>query len=227
MTRPLLLVTLLLLLATPGAQASGRPGFGWPLPGVPRVERGFEPPSSPYGAGHRGVDLSATWGSAVLAAGPGRVTYAGLLAGRGVVTVTHAGGLRTTYEPVDPSAHVGDLVVHGSVLGRLSIGHASCRRRVCLHWGLLRGQVYLDPLSLIDTGPMRLLPVGSAALSGAARTVPRRGSAPPLEPAPAPGPGQQRRGAPVSPALLAVIGGAALLGGTALRRQDARRHTPP
>jgi hypothetical protein len=29
---------------------------------------------------------------------------------------------------------------------------------VCLHWGLLRGATYLNPLTLVGAGPIRLLP---------------------------------------------------------------------
>lgn len=70
---------------------------------APEVTRGFDPPDGPYRPGHRGVDLAAGPGTPVLAAGAGVVGYAGVLAGRGVVTVVHPGdGLRTTYEPVHP-----------------------------------------------------------------------------------------------------------------------------
>jgi len=155
-----LVLLVLLLLAIPAA-AAPRPGFGWPLAGSPVVDRGFDPPRTAYGAGHRGVDLRAVVGQPVLAAGAGRVSYAGLLAGRGVVTVTHTGGLRTTYEPVTASVHVGQVVTRGAVLGHLTTGHASCRARThCLHWGLLRGDTYLDPLSLVVSTRVRLLPLG-------------------------------------------------------------------
>lgn len=102
--RRLLLVLVLgglAVLAPSGPSAAEpRPGFGWPLAGTPRVDRAFTPPRTAYGAGHQGVDLSGVASEPVLAAGPGQVTYAGLLAGRGVVTVTHTGGPRTTDEPV-------------------------------------------------------------------------------------------------------------------------------
>ena len=52
-----------------------------------RVLRGFEPPSSPYGPGHRGVDLALGQGGLVAAAGDGAVSFAGLVAGRGVVVL--------------------------------------------------------------------------------------------------------------------------------------------
>jgi murein DD-endopeptidase MepM/ murein hydrolase activator NlpD len=57
----------------------------------------------PFGPGHRGVDLAAVAGAPVLAAGAGTVVFAGTVAGRGVVSVDHSGGLRTTYEPVLPT----------------------------------------------------------------------------------------------------------------------------
>jgi murein DD-endopeptidase MepM/ murein hydrolase activator NlpD len=199
----LLLVLLPVLLAGP-AGAAPRPGFRWPLAGTPVVERGFDPPTSAYGAGHRGVDLRAAAGEPVLAAGPGRVTYAGLLAGRGVVTVTHDGGLRTTYEPVTATVRVGQAVAAGAVLGRLAAGHASCRPGVpCLHWGLLRGATYLDPLSLLSAGPVRLLPLGPAAAPVALPVA--RGAA------------QRKGNGPARAAGAATAAGALLLGIRLLR----------
>ena len=147
-------------------------GFGWPLRGTPVVERPFTPPTTAYGAGHRGVDLQADVGDPVVAGGPGQVTYVGLLAGRGVVTVTHASGLRTTYEPVLASVRLGAAVARGTVLGKVSTGHGSCRRPTCLHWGLLRGSTYLDPLSLLRREPVVLLPVPEAP-AATARSAPR------------------------------------------------------
>ena len=41
---------------------------GWPLSGSPVVQRGFDPPTVAWGSGHRGIDLVAKPGDAVLAA---------------------------------------------------------------------------------------------------------------------------------------------------------------
>jgi murein DD-endopeptidase MepM/ murein hydrolase activator NlpD len=135
--------------------------FRWPVEGVPLVVRGFDPPAQPWLPGHRGVDLAAEPGASVLAAGPGRVRFAGRVAGRGVVSVDHAGGLRTTYEPVTAVVRAGDRVRTGDRLGTLAAGHRGCPSG-CLHWGLRRGEVYLDPLALLGLGRVRLLPLAPA-----------------------------------------------------------------
>jgi murein DD-endopeptidase MepM/ murein hydrolase activator NlpD len=159
---------------TEAARAAASPAWGWPLPGDSVVDRPFEPPATAWGAGHRGVDLRGALHGLVLSAGPGRVTYAGLLAGRGVVVVSHGDGLRTTYEPVEAVVKVGTAVDRGDVLGTLTTGHASCRPgTTCLHWGLLRGETYLDPLTLVTQGRLRLLPLdGRAAAPAGAASAP-------------------------------------------------------
>lgn len=151
MTLLTLLLTCLITAGPPALDA-----WRWPLgPPAPRVVRAFSPPSSPWGPGHRGVDLAAHPGQAVYAAGPGRVSYADHLAGRGVVTIDH-GVLRTTYLPVRPSVHAGRRVASGTRIGIVEGGLLHCRMP-CLHWGLRRGALYLDPLTLVQR-QVRLLP---------------------------------------------------------------------
>ncbi|TWG96800.1 Membrane proteins related to metalloendopeptidases [Nocardioides sp. J9] len=153
------LLLLLLLPAPPGRAAPGDDPVGeWPLRPRPEVVDRFDPPAVPWGAGHRGVDLAARPGQVVHAALPGRVAFAGRIAGRGVVTVSH-GDTRTTYEPVAATVEVGDLLPAGAPLGRLELAGSHCFPRACLHWGWLRGETYLDPLRLVGAGPVRLLPL--------------------------------------------------------------------
>jgi murein DD-endopeptidase MepM/ murein hydrolase activator NlpD len=138
------------------ATAGGSP---WEPPvGGPDLLTGFDPPPLPWMPGHRGVDLAAADGQSVLAAGAGRVVFAGDLAGRGVVSIAHANGLRTTYEPVEPLVAAGEQVAAGQAVGRLQPGHRSCSGAVCLHLGLKRGPLYLDPMLLFGAGKVRLLP---------------------------------------------------------------------
>jgi murein DD-endopeptidase MepM/ murein hydrolase activator NlpD len=96
----------------------------------------------------------------VEAAGDGVVVFAGMVAGRPVVSVDHADGLRTTYEPVQPTVAAGQIVARGSALGTLLAGHEGCPAAACLHWGLRRGETYLDPLALLRPPEVRLLPRG-------------------------------------------------------------------
>jgi murein DD-endopeptidase MepM/ murein hydrolase activator NlpD len=144
--------------------AAGRPaarafGYALPLPGPLHVLRRFEPPPTPYSAGHRGVDLEADAGPVVLAAGSGVVSFAGPVAGRGVVVIAHPDGIRTEYEPVAALVVAGQAVVRGQPIGRLSGRHDHWRPGRCLHWGARRGDTYLDPLLLLrPLGPVRLLP---------------------------------------------------------------------
>jgi murein DD-endopeptidase MepM/ murein hydrolase activator NlpD len=86
------------------------------------------------------------------------------VAGKGVVSVELTGtDLRTTYEPVTASVEKGDEVAAGEVVGTVDPTGSHCTT-TCVHWGLRRGETYLDPLSLLPPwllrrGPSRLLPV--------------------------------------------------------------------
>jgi murein DD-endopeptidase MepM/ murein hydrolase activator NlpD len=140
----------------------------WPVtgPGVrgrPVIDRGFDPPAMPWAAGHRGVDLRASPGAPVRAAAPGSLAFTGTVAGVPVVVIRLPDGLRTTYEPVRATLPVGARVPAGSAVGTVDGALPHCPR-VCLHWGLIQNDIYLDPLLLLPpslrrAGPSRLLPV--------------------------------------------------------------------
>ena len=125
----------------------------------PPVLRPFRAPVTTYGAGHRGLDLGAVPGEQVRAVEAGAVTHAGLVAGRGTVSITHADGLRSTYEPVAAGVSVGEQVLMGDVLGVLQRGGSHCGARTCLHLGARHGTGYLDPLPLLVSGGLALLPL--------------------------------------------------------------------
>lgn len=151
--------------ADPGDPSPPRPGAstGWvrPVPGP--VVQPFDPPAEEWSAGHRGVDLAAGAGTAVRAPAHGSVTFAGTVAGKPVVVVAHDDGLRSTFEPAvavvprGTSAAAGDVVAQVEPTG--TGGH--CAPAGCLHWGVLRGETYLDPLLLLgEDVPIVLLPTG-------------------------------------------------------------------
>ena len=81
------------------------------------------------------------------------------LAGRGVLSIEHEGGLRSTYEPVTASVTAGQPVEAGQPIGTLQAGHAPCAPASCLHWGArLPGEVYIDPMALLRPWAVRLWP---------------------------------------------------------------------
>ncbi|MEV0199927.1 M23 family metallopeptidase [Nonomuraea sp. NPDC050691] len=154
----ILLTVVVLVPLLPASPATADPAvWRWPVEGRVRIARPFAPPLERWLAGHRGIDLAAPPGTPVLAAGAGTVRYAGRLAGRGVVSIEHPGGLRTTYLPVALSVRRGQRVSPGDRLGTLEEPTGHCEGS-CLHWGLLRPPRYLDPLLLLGRARIRLLP---------------------------------------------------------------------
>lgn len=141
--------------------SSDRPGivYGLPLAGDPIVVRPFDAPAAAWAPGHRGVDLAGTEGQPVLAPASGIVTFAGTVVDRGVVTIIDPTGLRTSLEPVLWSVGAGTRVQRGDPVGTIQAVAGHCAPATCLHWGVRRGDVYLDPLLLVHPiGPVVLLP---------------------------------------------------------------------
>lgn len=147
--------------AAPASADDGR--LDWPLRPPPTVVREFDAPSPNWHPGHRGVDLAGAAGQPVYAAGAATVVFAGLLAGRPVVSLSHPGGLHTSYEPVRAAVRAGQQVSSQTVIGELLAGHPGCRAAACLHWGAMwgpaSGAAYVDPLGLLKSTPIRLKPL--------------------------------------------------------------------
>lgn len=157
-----LLLSIFLPLAAFAAGAGTGPAAAYvdPTTGSPaaaHVTRSADIPEHNWLAGHRGVDLAARTGQDILAAEDGVVAFTGVVAGVPVLSVDHADGIRTTYQPVHATVKVGDEVEEGEVIGRLAPstgGHDG------LHWGARTGpDAYINPLTLLDAPQIRLKPV--------------------------------------------------------------------
>ena len=120
--------------------------YQWPTGAPATVVEDFDPPAVVWGRGHRGVDLAAAEGTQIRSAAAGTVAFAGMVAGRPVVSIDHADGIRTTYEPVEPVVSAGDTVAAGQVIGTLLPGHRS--DGVCA----LRPQDVHQPVAPATTG---------------------------------------------------------------------------
>jgi len=157
-----LAATLAASLPQPSGQAGGAlPGttsvpYRAPVEGA--VLRLFDAPAQRWSSGHRGVDLAAGVGEVVRSPAAGVVSFSGTVVDRGVVTITHPDGLRSSLEPVVGAPVAGTTVDAGDEVGTVQrSGH--CAREACVHWGVRRGQTYLDPLELLGVDPVVLLPV--------------------------------------------------------------------
>lgn len=93
-------------------------------------------------------------GEKILSAAPGTVVYAGVLVDRPVISIRHENGLRSTYEPVEPTVKVGETVGQGQEIGTVLSGHDGD----ALHWGAkFSDKYYVDPVALVF-GPFTLKP---------------------------------------------------------------------
>ena len=162
MTRPTarsitLLIAVLIVAWTataPAAATDDLPGRGWvwPVDEVQLVRR-FEAPVHAYAPGHRGVDLASAL--TVRAPAAGRIAFAGMVAGRPVVTIDHGDGLVTTLEPVRTELGVGDAVSRGSPVGVVAAqGHVGPGT---VHFGVRHDGVYINPLRLLGGVPRAVL----------------------------------------------------------------------
>lgn len=114
----------------------------------------FRAPDQPYGPGNRGIDYATETGTPVRASASGVVTFAGAVGAVLFVVIAHDDGLRTTY------GHLQSLTV---VVGqRVETGDVVGEARDRLHFGIRRGDTYLDPLSVLGRGRAHLVPVRSA-----------------------------------------------------------------
>ncbi len=140
--------------------ASPAPSWQWPLAPRPKVLRDFDPPPKPWLSGHRGVDLDAAYdGAPVTSPAAGTVSFAGVVVDRPVITIDHGDGLRSSFEPVESTLAAGNTVAAGQVIGTALPGH--CGASACVHWGVRRGEDYVNPLQFVmDLRPSILLPLG-------------------------------------------------------------------
>jgi murein DD-endopeptidase MepM/ murein hydrolase activator NlpD len=140
--------------AAPASPSASDQHFRWPVDDPAVIVRPFDLPEEPWLAGHRGVDLAAPPGTTVYSPSAGVVTFVGKVVDRHLIVITH-GDLRTTLEPVTYSVGLGQAVAEGEPVGVVSDEPAHAPNVV--HWGVRRGDVYIDPALLVDPRPRAIL----------------------------------------------------------------------
>jgi septal ring factor EnvC (AmiA/AmiB activator) len=154
-----LVAVVVMCAVAPSARAAGT--WTWPVTGP--VLRLFDPPGTPFGSGHRGIDIGAPAGTTVVAPAPGTVTFAGQVGGHLFVTLDHGGGLASTYSWVSVVlVRKGDVVARGQPLARSGTGHPGDQQE-SLHLGVKLDGGYVDPLDYLApldlTSLIRLAPI--------------------------------------------------------------------
>ena len=117
--------------------------WAWPVPAPHTLARPYIAPATPYSAGHRGIDIRSPAGTEVRAPADGVVHFAGVVVDRPVISIRHAGGVLSSFEPVEPFVATGDRVRRGEVIGVLLPGHCASP---CLHLGARVDGEYVNPL---------------------------------------------------------------------------------
>jgi|SRR5215469_2030310 len=130
---------------------------------------------------HLGVDIAAPAGTPIKAAASGVVSLAerDLYFTGGTVVIDHGYGLSTLYIHMrNIAVRAGDRVTRGQIIGEL--GETGRATGPNLHWGVVWGEVRLDPA--LAAGPMPQAEGANPASAGAARTIAPAGGEPILPP---------------------------------------------
>lgn len=128
--------------------------WAWPVAAPHPIARTYLAPATPYGAGHRGIDIRSA-GTEVRAPADGVVHFAGVVVDRPVLSIDHGGGVLSSYEPVETTLRRGDVVRRGQVIGTLLAGH--CASGTCLHFGVRVNGEYVSPLLFLGGQPRAVL----------------------------------------------------------------------
>ena len=130
--------------SSPGDTTPSAAGFIWPVNG---------PVTSPFGMRwgrmHTGIDIGASYGTAIRAAAAGRVVYSGWMSGYGnLVAIDHGGGVSTAY------GHQSSIAVgNGQVVSQgQTVGYVGCTGHCFgphLHFEVRVNGTPVDPLGYL------------------------------------------------------------------------------
>lgn len=103
----------------------GNLNFAWPIPGYTTISSPFgkrTAPTSGASTFHKGTDIPAPEGTALVATCDGEITFIGFLGGGGyTITITTVDGIKISYCHVSPNyiVIVGQKVEQGEIIGNV------------------------------------------------------------------------------------------------------------
>ena len=139
--------------ANPDAYKGSITGFIWPCPSYTRISSYFGPrpqPTAGASTNHKGVDLAAPYGTAILASAAGVVTTSTYSKSAGnYIVIAHGNGMSTVYMHCSSLlVSVGDVVTQGQLIAKVgSTGYSSGNH---LHFGVIKNGTYVDPLGYVS-----------------------------------------------------------------------------
>ena len=135
---------------------TGNGSLGWPVPSksaaTSSLSSGFVQRNNPVSGrweSHSGYDIPASYGSAIVAAEAGKVTYSGWMNGYGyTIIVDHGGGLTTLYgHNSSLVASKGQMVTRGQQVAKCgSTGNSTGNH---CHFSVLVNGAYVNPSSYL------------------------------------------------------------------------------
>ena len=131
----------------------GSSGFMWPCPASHRITSTFGNRTAPVAGAstyHKGIDIGASSGSAIVAAASGRVTTSAYSSSAGnYVVISHGNGISTVY--MHASARYvseGDVVSKGQTIA--AVGSTGFSTGPHLHFGVIVNGSYVNPLGYVN-----------------------------------------------------------------------------
>lgn len=99
-------------------------GFAWPIPGYTTITSYFGKRTSPTAGAssfHKGLDIGAPEGTALIAVIDGKITYIGFLGGGGYTITLSKDDMKITYCHVSPNfiVQVGQEIQKGEIIGQV------------------------------------------------------------------------------------------------------------
>ena len=138
--------------ANPDAYEGSATGFVWPCPAYTRISSYFGPrpqPTAGASTNHKGIDLAAPYGAAILASAAGKVTTATYSKSAGnYIVIAHGNGMSTVYMHCSALlVSVGQVVGQGDVIAKVgSTGYSTGNH---LHFGIIKNGTYVNPMGYL------------------------------------------------------------------------------
>lgn len=130
----------------------GASGFIWPCPSSRRITSSFGPrpqPTPGASTNHKGIDIGAAGGAAIVASAGGRVTTSTYSSSAGnYIVISHGNGLSTVYMHCSALyVSVGETVSQGQTIAAVgSTGYSTGNH---LHFGVIKNGTYVNPLGYV------------------------------------------------------------------------------